>query len=574
MIDIKKIVRPEQYGCSLHINDYCPDINFNDPVVIDVETDEKDHFVGLALCQSDKYVYYYSYWCAQLKGILNQSSFIMHGGNFDYVMLQKWGIPLTEDRYKWDTKILVYSVDSTLKKYGLKPLSKKLLDMEWPSYKEMVGKGENKVTLDKQDTERVSNYCSMDALATYKLYKWSKNRIRPKSLEWYESTEFPLYRTFAKIPKVYFDVPRLKELDTMYKQKSAELGSKIISFFDKSGFAYPNKEKFLNSPKQIIEAFNFINYPIKSSGAKVLEKINCEPAKLFTEYRSHRKAWGTYTEPFLEVSTLPEIEAGLRQSTDTGRLSSRLHCVPRRKPHLKPLREAFSSPPGTQLLCLDYSQIETRFLAHFSQDPVLLDIFTTGKNIHRTLADSLNVSYDVAKTCVHGMTYGATAYSIKNATGKRIEECEEILSNFWNELKVAKRWIDKEKKLCYINKGIETIGGRFREFKDLYLLRCPHSFTYRCDTCKLRRHVENQMISTKVQGSAADLIKIAMVDCFKNGYPYCLQVHDELHFQIAGEEVEREVARTNIKHYMDHALQLSVPIIAEGNYGRNWAECK
>jgi len=574
-LDLQKpIVSPEDYGCELIIDGDMP-FDYDKPIACDVETDEKDNFVGLALCQSEDKVYYYSE-LSELIYVLPGYPLIFQGGVFDLAMLRKWGINIRDDQYIWDTKILAYLVNPTLKKYGLKNLAKQFFDIQYPTYKEMVGTGKKKITLDKQPIERVAKYCGMDALITYKLYRHTLKYLSAKEMKWYKDVEFPLYsKVLAQIQKdgVCVDKDKLLTLHKKYGKIRDEYGQQILSLFDASGFEYPNKEKFLNSPKQIIAAFAHIGDPIKSSNSMTLKALKCEPAKLFLKYRNFNKAYTTYTGPLLKEPTLPKIPVRLNQNTDTGRLSSKLHCIPRRKEDTKEIREMFIPPPNHDLLVLDYSQIETRFLAHFSKDPVLVTIFNKGQNIHTALSDRIGVPYDVGKTCVHGMTYGATEYSLHHAIGRSVEECRDILNRFWEDLYVSKTWIATEIYNGYKNNGVETIGGRFRKFYGLKELKCYHQFRWNCDKCKQRRYIERQMISTKVQGSASDLIKKAMIQLYNKGYRMALQIHDELIFYIP-HSMDKDIVLKDIKNIMENAIKLDVPIIAKGGYGRSWAAAK
>lgn len=237
------------------------------------------------------------------------------------------------------------------------------------------------------------------------------------------------------------------------------------------------------------------------------------------------------------------------------------------------IRELFIAPLNHKLLALDYSQIETRIFAHLSKDPVLTDIFSTGRNVHKEMAKRAGCDYKVGKTLVHGMTYGSSAKKVAQVAELPLDKAEEIYYTFWNQLQVGAAWISEQKLRTHKTLQAETLLGRIRRFEELKAVKCYHRFTFRCPKCKTRGHIERQIISTIIQGSASDIIKKAMLDCDKLGHFPRLTVHDELHFYIPDHEATESTANS-IQSIMENTVKLNIPLKVEGGYVKSWGEVK
>ena len=200
MIDIASpSFGPHLYGAQLHIDAIMPEPFLSDLVAIDVETDEKDNFVGAAICVSDKHIYYFSKLNQYLKNRIECVNLIGHNVKFDIKQLINWGVSLTSENLYFDTCLASYVQDTTKASHGLKELAKEYLGMEWPNYKEMVGTGRNKQTLDKQPIEHVAAYCGMDCLATYRLWQYFQKKLTVDQKRYLETIELPTARALLNI---------------------------------------------------------------------------------------------------------------------------------------------------------------------------------------------------------------------------------------------------------------------------------------------------------------------------------------------------------------------------------------
>jgi len=530
------------------------------PLALDVETDEEDNFAGLALCQSADEVYFYDkdQWCDELADFIGSFNFIMQGGKFDIRMLKKWGVKTGYNRLQYDTKIMAYSMDSTMQKYGLKEMSKKFIGMEWSTYREMVGSGKKKITLDKQDPERVGKYCGTDALATFRLSQYLWAHMNTAQHEYFSTIEMPLYRLLAKMEDhgVYLDTEYLKKLDVDLGKKVNEWEEKLKTYGDFNP----------RSPKQLLEVFKKYHLPLKSTNSKVLQEYRKKPlVEELLQYRKYKKLKSTYTEPFLNSATLPRIHAQFTQSTITGRLASskpNLQNIPVRGEEGKKIRSAFSCPDGTKLLCLDYSQIEYRLFAHYTEDSVLLEAFRNGKDVHEETARIIEADRGLGKTINFAAIYGAQAKRIAETAGIDKDRAAELLSRYWERLPKAAAWVSAEKWRAKKNGGVTTICGRFIPLPGL---KSSNKFE--------RWHWERVAVNATIQGSAAEIIKKAMLELDASGYPPVLTVHDELMFEF-DEDRELKQIEALIVRIMENVMSLKVPLKVEGGWGKTWTEAK
>src|SRR5216684_3579666 len=219
---------PSFYGAILHIDK--PFVfQMVEPVIFDVETDEKDGFVGVAVTQDGKDIYYFSQIDDSVKLALERHWLIGHNVKFDIKQAIGWGLNITSNKLYYDTMLASYVQNTTKESQGLKDLAKEYLGMEWPSYKEMVGKGKAKQTLDKQEVGRVAAYCGMDCLATYRLYEYFKKTLTVQEDKYLQEIELPTARALLdmELVGIQVDVPYLKELDVKFQRQLGELTYKI-----------------------------------------------------------------------------------------------------------------------------------------------------------------------------------------------------------------------------------------------------------------------------------------------------------------------------------------------------------
>jgi len=562
-----KIKSPEDYGVKLHINKpawFAPNL----PVVIDCETDEQDNFVGLAMTQDGKHIYYWSDWIPEFADFVGSFKYITHNGKSDIRWLKKWGAKVSYETIAHDTKMLAYVMDSSLDSYSLKSLVKKYLGIEYQTYKEMVGVGKKKTTLDKQPIERVGAYCGMDVLATYKLQQYCLKHISQKQIDYYNNIELPMYKLLARMEDkgVYIDVDYLKKLD-------AELGESVEKWdtqLKKHGDFNPR------SPKQLLEIFKSKGLDIKATDVKTLTQHTSIPlVNDLLNYRKYKKLKSTYTEPFLKASTLPLIHGRFTQSTLTGRLASskpNLQNIPAPDPEHKrfhadvgtKIRKAFVAPLGHKLLVLDYSQIEYRLFAHYTQEPVLLEAYKNGEDIHQRTADLIGFPDNrrLGKTINFAAIYGAGAKRIAETANISEDQATKALNKYWTNLPKASAWVTLTKWKAAKYGYVETILGRIIPIQGI---NSRNKFE--------RWHAERVAVNATIQGSAADVIKKAMLDIDKDIMLPDLQVHDELMFTIESGS-DDTIIYERIKHLMESAVKLSVSVEVNGGYGESWAETK
>ena len=554
---------------------------------IDIETDESDkpNFVGLGLSawSGPKVVYYFSQLTPQLKECLERSHLIGHNVKSDIKWLRGWGCKIKAAQIYHDSMIMAYSRCTTEENYGLKKLAEKELGWKWPSYREMVGKGKAKKTLDKQEVERVANYCGMDTAASLELCylylernKLDKRVSAPNWLKYYYQIELPIYRLLLDMETegIRLDVSSLSKLDGSYQQ--------IISTLERQLTAVvPNP----NSPKQILEVlFPRLGIREKSTGAKVLKRYaeKHEIIKTILQYRKYTKLQGTYTGAFLSLSSLPMVHSRFNQvsyntSTEssfgirTGRLSCsepNLQNIPSHGQDGDSLRSLFIPRESYLLYCADYSQIEYRLLAHFSQEPVLLKAFEQGKDAHAATAQVIygldeitKEQRNIGKTVNFAAIYGAQARKVAETTGLSEEECQTFLDSYFAKLPRVTSWITRTKFKAHSDGGVTTLFGRFIPLPGLKSRDRYEKW-----------HWERAAVNYIIQGSAAEVIKLAMLRVQKVGFLPSLTVHDELLFEIRPSELK--VRGRLIKSIMEHIVYLSAPLVVDAGSGKNWCEAK
>jgi len=549
---------PHKYNAKLHIN-RDPAFLLSSPMVIDIETDERDKFVGIGLTSTGMDIFYITD-LKYVRDYLLGSQLITHGGKFDLIQLRKWGIDIQPKQLLYDTQIMAYMYDNIQGKYGLKNLAKKYLGMTWPTYEEITGTGKKKITLDKHPIETVANYCGMDTLATFKLYKYLNARLLKSQKQYLNEIEMPFYRALIEMEEqgIQVDVNYLKKLDKQFEEEMILLESTLNGYV---------QEPFNpRSPKQVIKALKENKINVISSKSKILKEFKEKPIiRDLLNYREVNKLKTTYTNVLLQHKTLPRIYSYFNPcGTITGRLTSsnpNLQTIPTRTIKGKLMRKVFIAKPGYKLLVADYSNIEPRFVAHFSQDPVLLEIFNSDKNFHEVTAQKLNLSKEIAKTFNLATTYGSGAKTLADEANISISNALKYLEDYWKLYKGLNAWCIKQKFYAHKYGGIRTYLGKFIPLVGINGTDMKRRFF--CERCA---------VDYPCQSSVSELIKLAMIKLHENAYIPILQVHDELLFEVEEERAEHELSV--IKYIMENAIQLSVPLKVEIKIGNNWGECK
>jgi DNA polymerase-1 len=553
-------------------------------LIADVETDECDiaNFVGIAIIElGGLTVRYFSTLSSELKEVLNRSRFIGHNVKADLHWLNQWGCKVSAADIAGDTMIAEYCRDTTGGSYGLKDLAKKHLGWEWTKYKDLVGKGKKKVTLDKQPVEVVARYCGTDCAATAEL---SKRRLDPVARRIYEQLEMPVYRALFAMESLgaTLDVPYLQQLNGEFGQRRDEALSSVRDLVGKGDFNPA-------SPVQVKkDLFTKLGIRADKTDVATLKAHVDKPAiKALLDYREFSKLASTYTGPLLSGPTPGKVFARFNQvSYDsgsegsrgirTGRLSSsdpNLQNIPARTETGKKVREAFIASPGNTLVVADYSQIELRVLAHYSGEKAFLDAFHAGRDVHAETAAMMfgGASFwteeeqaknrKIAKTINFGLLYGCGPKKLAYLTGETEERAKELLDSYWKNLPGIQRWISSVKAQAYVRNGTKTLMGRFIPLAGL-----------KSSDMMERWGAERQAVNYTIQGSAAEIMKLALIRLHERGLKLIATVHDEFIVDTPIESAELTLA--SVKGIMENVVRLKVPLLVEAHTGKNWAEAK
>ena len=573
-----QLLAPSSWGPSTHgvpvvINEQ--PISLNNIVAIDIETDEADHFVGGAIYDGGKLIYYYTSatdFVAQLVG----KKLIGFNVKADLNWLRMMGHKVQSSDIYADPMIMSYVVNANRESQTLKDIAADVLKWHWPTYREMVGKGRAKQTLDKQDIERVAEYCGMDTLAAWKLYEHFNRTFNKCQRDLYENLELPVYRMLWDMEQtgIQIDLAKLEQLDKDFGAEVIQKGARLRAY---------SLSWNPNSPQQTLKvlADNGIHVP-KTDKPTLLPHIKHPLVADLLAYRKVMKLHSTYVTAFKALTSLPLIhttfnqvaydsESGDMRGIRTGRLSSNnpnLQNIPSKKKgetYGERLRELFIPRNGKTFIDADYSQIEYRLLAHFSQEPSLVKGFHAGADVHEITGKLLVPNHPdfrkIGKTLNFASIYGAQAGKISATAGVTELEAQTFLDKYWEVLPQVRRWVDRTKILARSRGGVQTMSGRWIPLPDL------------ASKNKWKRmHAERAAVNYIIQGSAADIIKVAMLELNKAGFFPLIQVHDELIFEVDPANAKADLAK--IKAIMEKVVSLSVPIIADAHIGNNWQEAK
>jgi len=546
---------PHKYGAELEINPPIEGRQLPNIVAVDVETDERDNFVGMGVCGSPKHVMYFS----KLVDISGKK-ILTCGGKADIRWLKNWGIKVSYDDIYCDVSVLDYSINS-YGKHGLKNMAKRYLEYEWPTYEEMVGKGKKKITLDKQPINRVARYCGMDALAAYNLYEcmWQK-KVPHQSKKYYLEVEFPFYKAVAEMEErgAMVNISGIKELDYILEKELVDLESTAI---EKAGMNLN-----VRSPQQVMNACKHLKIKCKSTGAEALkEHSDHEFVKALLNYREAFKLRSAFTAPLLKRPDIPRIRTTFNTTrTITGRISSKnpnLQQIPSRTERGVHLRNCFIPKEGSKLVVADYSQIELRVFAHLSAEPLLLNAYRNDEDIHDKVAATIGSNRNVAKTFGFGSLYGAGPKRLAVTADIPENEARKLLDAYWGNMPAASAWVTRMKWDAYRRGGVRTIFNRFIPIHDI-----------KSSNIREKKAAERKVVNYTIQGSAAEIIKIAMIRLRENGVVPILQVHDELVFEVLEERAEEVSQR--VKEHMEQAVTLSVPLKVNVKICNRWGEMK
>jgi len=524
---------------------------------------------------------------AQLKPLLEDSKLFKLGQHLKYDMnvLVNHGIKLNGVLH--DTMLESYVIDSTATRHDMDSLALKYLNCNTIHFEDIAGKGKNQLTFNQIPIEQAAPYAAEDADITLKLHQtlWPKIQAESELKSLYENIEIPLIPVLSSIERngVYIDVKMLaiqsKQLD------------KGITDLEQQAFELAGEEFNLSSPKQIQAIlFDKQGLPVlkktpkgqPSTAEEVLQELALDfpLPKLILEHRSLSKLKSTYTDklPLQVNEKTRRIHTSYHQATaSTGRLASKdpnLQNIPIRTPEGRRIRQAFIAPPGYKIVAADYSQIELRIMAHLSDDKSLLKAFANDEDIHSATAAEVfgstvaNVSTEErrrAKAINFGLIYGMSAFGLGKQLGIARAEAQQYVDLYFERYPGVKAFMDDTRELARDTGFVKTVFGR-----RLYLPDIKHSNAQR------RQYAERTAINAPMQGTAADIIKLAMIktaqwiESQSSDIKMIMQVHDELVFEIPEAEVDQAIHHIEI--CMNSVAELKVPLKVEIGIGDNWDE--
>ena len=486
--------------------------------------------------------------------------------------------------YAHDTMLQSYVLEAH-RSHGLGALAERHLGRKGLSYEDLCGKGANQIPFAQVDLARATEYSGEDSEMTLHVHQalWPRIEADAKLRDVYERIEMPVSVVLQRIERhgVLIDAAVLA-------RQSQELAERMVAL-EQEAYAIAGQPFNLGSPKQIGEIlFGKLGLPVKrktaggapSTSEDVLQELAADyplPARIL-DHRSLSKLKGTYTDklPLMVNPDTGRVHTNYAQAVAvTGRLASNepnLQNIPIRTPEGRRVREAFVAPPGHVLMSADYSQIELRIMAHISGDPALLHAFAEGIDVHRATASEVfavplaAVSSEqrrVAKVINFGLIYGMGAFGLASNLGIEQKAAKDYIDKYFARFAGVKRYMDETRVRAHELGYVETVFGRRLWLPDINAGSGP-----------LRAGAERQAINAPMQGTAADLIKLAMIavqgalDAEQRATRMVMQVHDELVLEVP--DAELAWAREAIPRLMAGVAALKVPLLAEVGVGPNW----
>ncbi|MCK0154327.1 DNA polymerase I [Alcanivorax sp. S6407] len=522
------------------------------------------------------------------KPLLEDDNIKKIGQNLKYdmsVLAEDVGITLRGVAY--DTMLESYVLDSVATRHDMDSLSLKYLGRKTISFEEIAGKGAKQLTFNQVGLHEASRYAAEDADVTLRLHQtlWPKLEKEGRLPDVFRDIELPLVTVLSRIERngTYVDATLLKHQSQFLAKRMAELQEKA--------FEIAGQEFNLASPKQLGEIlYEKLEIPVikktpkgaPSTAEPVLQELALEYPlpQVIMDYRGVAKLKNTYTDKLPELinQRTGRVHTSYHQAVAaTGRLSSsdpNLQNIPVRSEEGRKIRQAFLAPKGKKIVACDYSQIELRIMAHLSDDKGLTDAFEKGLDIHRataaevwgkTLDDVSDNDRRNAKAINFGLIYGMSAFGLAKQLGLPRKEAQDYIDLYFERYPGVKRYMEETRAQASEQGYVETLFGR-----RLYLPEIRSSNGQR------RQAAERTAINAPMQGTAADIIKMAMIkvhdwlDTTHFDAKMIMQVHDELVFEVAEDQVEDLVKE--VKERMESAAELKVPLIVDAGIGENWDE--
>ncbi|WP_063669648.1 DNA polymerase I [Aliivibrio fischeri] len=588
-------------------NAWLEKLNNADVAAFDTETDSLDYMVanliGLSFAVEEGEAAYvpvaHDYLDApeqldrdwvleQLKPYLEDDNKAKVGQNlkYDASVLARYNIEMRG--IKFDTMLESYVYNSVAGKHNMDSLALRYLQHNTISFEEIAGKGKKQLTFNQIALEQAAPYAAEDADITLRLHHVLNAKLEAddKLKSVFTDIELPLVSVLSRMERkgVYID-------DMLLSAQSVEIGQRLDEL-EKAAFEVAGEEFNMNSPKQLQTIlFEKMELPVikktPSGAASTNEEVLQELAldyplpKLILEYRGLAKLKSTYTDklPKMINPSTGRVHTSYHQAvTATGRLSStdpNLQNIPIRNEEGRRIRQAFVAPHGWKILAVDYSQIELRIMAHLSQDKALLAAFSAGKDIHAaTAAEVKGVSIEEvtsedrrrAKAINFGLIYGMSAFGLAKQIGIPRGEAQDYMNVYFERYPGVMQYMEETRLLATEQGYVETLYGRRLHLPEINARNGMR-----------RKAAERAAINAPMQGTAADIIKKAMilVDEWvetegKDRVNLLMQVHDELVFEVKEDALDE--VTTKVRELMEQAAQLDVPLVAEAGFGNNWDE--
>lgn len=520
---------------------------------------------------------------AQIKPILEDDNIqkIGHHLKYDAHVLENHGIQLAG--WYFDTMLASYVLNSVATRHGMDDVARLYLSHLTTTFEQIAGKGAKQKTFNQIEIETAAHYAAEDAHVTYRLYEvlYEKLKVHPELLNILLNIEMPVARVLTSMEEngIQLDLAFLDQLGCDFAETMKNLEQQIEEM---AGESFN-----VSSPKQVGEIL-FDKLGLKggkktttgqySTSESILEKLEHPIAELILNYRGLSKLKSTYTDGLCKQANndTHRVHTSYHQAlTATGRLSStdpNLQNIPIREEIGRQIRKAFVAPEGRILLAADYSQIELRLMAHLSQDDALVDAFIHGQDVHRrTAAEVLGIALEdvtndqrrQAKAVNFGLLYGMSEFGLTRQLGFTRQESQEYIKQYFHRYPGIYEYMQRTRQVALEQGFVETILGRRLYTPDID-----------ARNMMIRKAAERAAINAPLQGSAADIIKMAMIEVDKmlpkDQAKMLLQVHDELVFEV-DEAIADELA-PKLAEVMQSVVQISVPLLVEVGQGKNWDE--
>lgn len=568
-------------------------------VSLDTETTSKEatqaDLVGLSFSVEENEAYYVP--CPEnreetqkilekFREVYENPKILKIGQNIKYDMnvLANYGIELQGEMF--DTMIAHYVISPELR-HNMDYLAEIYLQYKTIHIDELIGTGKNQKSMRQLDPKEVYEYASEDADITLKLKNILEKELEKNGLtKLFKEIEMPLVPVLGRMEMegAKIDTESLKETSKLFTEKMLEI--------EKSIRETAGEEINISSPKQIGELlFDKLKLSDKAKKTKTGQYVTSEEVlstlvgkhpvvEQILEYRGYKKLLSTYIDALPELINprTGKIHTSYNQAvTTTGRLSSsnpNLQNIPIRDENGKEVRKAFIPNEGCEFFSADYSQIELRIMAHLSGDKNMVEDFNSGHDIHRATAAKIfkknidEVSADMrrkAKTANFGIIYGISAFGLAERMNVNRSEAKGLIDEYFATYPGVKEYMDKSIEKAREKGYTETLFGRRCQLPDI-----------NSRNAIVRGYAERNAINSPIQGTAADIMKIAMINIDRRireeglKSRMILQVHDELNFTVVPEEKDKLEAL--VKQEMESAISMSVPLLAESGWGKNWLE--